>query len=84
MLSVTSPTLSPIDPMTESIPVEFIVNAESQDQLDDIGLRYRPYGKLLSFTQWLDEVLVESLKPDDLIEFIGVDAEFLVYMNVKG
>ena len=69
--------------MTESIPVEFIVNTEAQSQIDDIGLRCKPYGKLLSFIQWLDETLVESLTPDDLIEFVGIDAEYLVYMNIR-
>ena len=69
--------------MTESLPVEFVVNAEAQSQLDDMGLKYRPYGKLLSTTQELDETLVESLTSDELIEFIGIDAEYLVYVNVR-
>ena len=69
--------------MSESLTVEFIVNAESMDLIEDIGLPWKPYGKLLSVTQELDETLVESLSNDELIEFIGVDAEFLVYLNIK-
>ena len=69
--------------MTESISVEFIVNAEAMSLIEDIGLPWKPYGKLLSVTQELDETLIESLSNDELVEFIGIDAEFLVYLNVK-
>lgn len=66
-----------------SLSVEFIVNSEAQSQIDDIGLRCKPYGKLLSVTEEVDETLIESLTNDELIEFIGIDSEFLVYLNVK-
>ena len=69
--------------MTEPLTVEFIVNAEAMSQIEDIGLPWKPYGKLLSIHQELDETLVESLTNDELIEFIGIDSEFLVYLNVK-
>lgn len=66
------------------IPVEFIVNAEAESTITDIGLPCKPYGKLLSVTQTLPETLIESLNNDELVEFIGIDAEHLVYLNVKG
>lgn len=69
--------------MSETLTVEFIVNAEAMDDIEDIGLPWKPYGKLLSVTHEFDEVLIESLTPDGLIEFIGIDSEFLVYMNIK-
>lgn len=69
--------------MTAPLSVEFIVNAEAMDLIEDIGLPWKPYGKLLSITQELDETLIESLTNDELIEFIGIDSEFLVYLNIK-
>ena len=71
--------------MTDTrISVEFIVNTEAQSQIDDMGMPCKPYGKLLSVTQVLPETLIESLNNDELVEFIGIDAEHLVYLNVKG
>lgn len=69
--------------MTAPLSVEFIVNAEAIDQVEDLGLPWKPYGKLLSVTQELPEELIESLSNDELIEFIGIDSEFLVYLNVR-
>ncbi len=59
------------------------MNSEALSQIEDMGLPWKPYGKLLSVTQELSEDLVESLSNDDLVEFIGIDSEFLVYLNVK-
>ena len=69
--------------MTAPISVEFIVNAEALSLIEDIGLPWKPYGKLLSVTQELPEELIESLSNDELIEFIGIDSENLVYLNIK-
>ena len=69
--------------MQPPITVEFIVNAEAQSQIEDVGLRWKPYGKHLSVHQEIDETLIESLSNDELIEFIGIDSEFLVYLNIK-
>tara|TARA_A100001201_G_C4045551_1_gene188047 strand:+ start:568 stop:798 length:231 start_codon:yes stop_codon:yes gene_type:complete len=65
------------------LSVEFIVNAEALSTIEDIGLPWKPYGKLLSVTQELPEELIESLSNDELVEFIGIDSENLVYLNVK-
>lgn len=83
MPSVTCPPLSLIDPMTAPLSVEFIVNSEALSTIEDIGLPWKPYGKLLSVTQELPEELIESLSNDELVEFIGIDSENLVYLNVK-
>ena len=69
--------------MTAPLAVEFIVNAEALSIIEDIGLPWKPYGKLLSVTQELPEELIESLSNDELVEFIGIDSENLVYLNVK-
>jgi len=69
--------------MTAPISVEFIVNAEALSLIEDIGLPWKPYGKLLSVTQELPEELIESLSNDELIEFIGIDSENLIYLNIK-
>tara|TARA_R100000406_G_C3106756_1_gene123340 strand:- start:309 stop:539 length:231 start_codon:yes stop_codon:yes gene_type:complete len=71
--------------MTNPSPlsVEFIVDADALSTIEDIGLPWKPYGKLLSVTQELPEELVESLTNDELVEFIGIDSENLVYLNVK-
>ena len=68
---------------TPPLSVEFIVNSEALSTIEHIGLPWKPYGKLLSVTQELPEELIESLSNDELVEFIGIDSENLVYLNVK-
>ena len=69
--------------MSDSLTVEFIVNSEAMDTIEDIGLPWKPYGKLINVTQEIDETLIESLSNNELVEFIGIDSEFLVYLNIK-
>ena len=70
--------------MTDLLNVEFIVNREAISQIEDIGLHWKPYGKHnVSVREELDETLVESMTNDELVEFIGIDSEFLVYLNVR-
>ena len=70
--------------MSELLNVEFIVNREAISQIEDVGLHWKPYGKSnVSVRQELEETLIESLSNDELIEFIGIDSEFLVYLNVR-
>lgn len=73
-----------IDELT--LTVQFIVNRDAQEIITDCGLDKftKPYGNnLLLVTYELPESLIESLSNDELIEFIGIDSEFLVYLNVK-
>lgn len=65
------------------ITVEFILDSEAKDQVEDCGLHWKPWGKHISVHEELDETLIESLSNDELVEFIGVDSEFLVYLNIK-
>jgi len=70
--------------MSAPITVEFIVDAEASEQITNLGLKWvKPYGKHLSVKEEIDETLIESLSNDDLIEFIGIDSEHLIYLNVK-
>jgi len=70
--------------MTDLLNVEFIVNREAISQIEDIGLHWKPYGKHnVSVREDMDETLVESMTNDELVEFIGIDSEFLVYLNVR-
>tara|TARA_R110000824_G_scaffold300_1_gene1494 strand:+ start:397 stop:618 length:222 start_codon:yes stop_codon:yes gene_type:complete len=70
---------------TAPVLVEFIVNSEASEQIKDLGLKWvKPYGKHISVKDEIDETLVESLSNDDLIEYIGIDSQFLIYLNIKG
>ena len=69
--------------MSTPLTVEFIVNSEALSNIEYFGLPWKPYGKLLSVTQELPEELIESLSNDELVEFIVIDSENLVYLNVK-
>tara|TARA_Y100000004_G_scaffold115250_1_gene129423 strand:+ start:295 stop:522 length:228 start_codon:yes stop_codon:yes gene_type:complete len=70
--------------MTAPLSVEFILEAGSIDQIEDVGLRWQRYGSsLVKVTQELPEELIESLSNDELVEFIGIGSEFLVYLNIR-
>jgi len=70
--------------MSEILNVEFIVNREAISQIEDVGLHWKPFGKHnVSVRQELDETLIESLNNDELCEFVGIDSEFLVYLNIR-
>lgn len=70
--------------MQAPITVEFIVDAEASEQIKDLGLKWiKPWGKYISVKEEIDETLIESLSNDELIEFIGIDSEFLIYLNIR-
>jgi hypothetical protein len=69
--------------MSTSTAVQFIVNDEAKDLLDDLNIDSTPINDdCLSFHLQLDETLVESLTSDELLEFIGLNAESLIYINI--
>ena len=71
--------------MQAPITVEFIVDQEASEQIKDLGLKWvKPYGRHISIKDEIDETLIKSLSNDELIEFIGIDSEFLIYLNIKG
>lgn len=71
--------------MQAPITVEFIVDAEASEQIQDLGIKwFKPYGKdKISVKAEIDETLIESLSNDELTEFIGIDSEYLIYLNIK-
>jgi hypothetical protein len=70
--------------MQAPVTVEFIVDAEASEQIKDLGLKWiKPWGKYFSVKEEIDETLVESLSNDELIEFIGIDSAYLIYLNIK-
>ena len=71
--------------MQAPITVEFIVDQEASEQIKDLGLKWvKPYGRHISIKDEIDETLIESLSNDELVEFIGIDSEYLIYLNIKG
>jgi len=58
--------------------LSFFVDAEAESQLLDIGQAFTDYGEQLNFELSVDETLVESLRADELLEFVGIDSEFLI------
>ena len=71
--------------MQAPITIEFIVDAEASELIEDLGLKWvKPYGKnKISVKEEIDETLIESLSGDELVEFIGIDSEYLIYLNIK-
>ena len=71
--------------MQAPITVEFIVDAEASELINDLGLKWvKPYGyDKISVKEEIDETLIESLSSDELIEFIGIDSEYLIHLNIK-
>jgi len=66
------------------ILVEFIVDFEASEQIEDLGLKWvKAYGQDISIKTEIDADLIDSASPDDLIEHIGLSPEFLIYVNVK-
>lgn len=70
--------------MSAPITVEFIVDSEASEQIADLGLKWvKPYGSHISVKEELDDTLIKSLSNDELIEFIGINSEYLIYVNIK-
>ena len=60
----------------------FWVNSEAKDQLTECDLSFIDCDDQLCFNYDCPDELIESMLPDDLIEFIGIDSEFLVNIAV--
>ena len=70
--------------MSAPVTVEFIVDSEASEQIEDLGLKWvKPYGPHISVKEELDETLIESLSNDEMLEFIGIDSEYLIYVNIR-
>lgn len=70
--------------MSLQIPVRFYLDAEvDAELLDELDLEYTYEDDYCVVTMELSEELVESLQADELLEFIGLDAESLVYIDTE-
>lgn len=58
--------------------LSFFVDAEAESQVIESGYAYKNHGDQINFERVVDDVLVESLRADELLEFIGIDSEFLI------
>ena len=68
---------------TTEVNVRFYVDIDAKDQLEDVGISSALIGDCLEFIHPVDETLLESLSPDELIEFVGIDSEFLVGLHIE-
>lgn len=69
--------------------VSFTLNKDAWYNLVNLGLDYAKIGSnidsdIVTVIELEDEddVLLESLGPDELAEFFGIDSEFLIAVNV--
>lgn len=70
--------------MSLQIPVRFYLDAEvDAELLDELDLEYTYEDDYCVVTMELSEELIESLQADELLEFIGLDAESLVYIDTE-
>lgn len=70
--------------MSLQIPVRFYLDAEvDAELLDELDLEYTYEDDYCVVTMELSEELIESLQADELLEFIGLNAESLVYIDTE-
>jgi len=63
--------------------VRFYLDAEvDAELLDELDLEYNYEEDYCVLTLEVDETLLESLNGEELVEFIGIDGENLVYIEV--
>ena len=63
--------------------VRFYLDAEvDAELLDELDLEYTYEEDYCVLTLEVDETLLESLNGEELVEFIGIDGENLVYIEV--
>lgn len=63
--------------------VRFYLDAEvDAELLDELDLEYNYEEDYCVLTLEVDETLLESLSGEELVEFIGIDGENLVYIEV--
>ena len=68
--------------LIQLVKVQFHVDTFAFDQLKENDIIFKDAVEGYKFTVELDETLVESLSPDELLEFVGVDSEFLIHINI--
>ena len=69
--------------MATKVSIAFYLDCEVDvELLEELDIDYTYEEDYVVLRLDLDETLVESLQTDELLEFIGIDAEFLVYSEV--
>ena len=67
--------------MTQTdIKVRFFLDIEAADQIADLGISSALIGDSIEIVVSIPETIAESLSPDELIEFVGIDHEFLIHL----
>ena len=68
--------------MSEIVNTLFTVNYDALEEVESCNIPYLIVddydGQVIQFAYRLPEELIECLTPGDLIEFIGIDEEFLI------
>lgn len=69
--------------MATKVSIAFYLDCEVDvELLEELDIDYTYEEDYVVLRLDLDETLVESLQTDELLEFIGIDSEFLVYSEV--
>lgn len=69
--------------MATKVSTAFYLDCEVDvELLEELDIEYTYEEDYVVIRLDLDETLVESLQADELLEFIGIDSEFLVYTEV--
>lgn len=65
------------------VPIRFYLDIEiDAELLDELDLEYTYEEDYCVVSMEIDETLLESLDAEEMLEFIGLDAENLVYVEV--
>lgn len=65
--------------------IVFFLNSEAEENLLDLGIPFDEIGTGIVAEVTLeddDDVLIESLSPDELAEFFGIDSENVVGFSI--
>lgn len=69
--------------MATKVSIAFYLDCEVDvELLEELDIDYTYEEDYVVLRLDLDEILVDSLQTDELLEFIGIDSEFLVYSEV--
>ena len=69
--------------MATKVSIAFYLDCEVDvELLEELDIDYTYEEDYVVLRLDLDETLVDSLQTDELLEFIGIDSEFLVYSEV--
>ena len=67
--------------MTQTdIKVRFFLDIDAKHQIADLGISSALIGDSIEIVVPIPETILESLSPDELIEYVGIDSEFLIHL----